>query len=357
MPRLVSFRADEKKFSVWFTQGFSSQRDLLIALKNSCLSPYISTIASHRQCRDEILSMADFAMLEPTVDYHRFVLAQAMNNAVQLVIASHDHEKYEQLRPLFEQHGIQLITGTQGLHNHSILKNKFEFANICRQAAIPVADCIQVTTTAQLIQAIQHIKQQNKQMQVCVKPVSGVFAQGFWQLKDDIEYFHSLFDPGSYQINTRQFIEAYDQQQFKQPYLVMPFLCGDECSVDMFCASGQLVNRVTRIKKQQWQEVLPKGPCDEIAQQLAQVFALDGIVNAQFRQDQAGKWHVLEINTRPSGGIGMTLHSQVNLVAECVAYHARLPLIKATPRAVLVRQINTSVEVRPIDYSAELNYA
>lgn len=137
----------------------------------------------------------------------------------------------------------------------------------------------------------------------------------------------------------------------------MPFLPGEECSVDMFCATGKVISKVTRIKKEQWQEVLPQGPCDEIAQKLAHLFKLDGIVNAQFRQDQVGSWHVLEINTRPSGGIGMTVHSQVNLVAECVAYHARLALAKATPRHVLVRQINTSVEVKPIEYAAELNYA
>lgn len=357
MPHLVSSIPAEKKFSVWFTQGFSSQRDLLVALKNSSLQPYLKTIGSHRQYRDEILSMADFSMLEPSVDYHHFVLAQAIKNGVQLVIASHNHEKYEELRPLFEQQGIILITGTQGLNNHYILENKFEFGKMCKQAGIPVADSIQVNTTTQLIAAIECIKEQNKQIQVCVKPVTGVFAQGFWQLRDDIEYFHSLFDPTSYQVNTQQFIEAYDQLPSKPPYLVMPFLSGDECSVDMFCASGKLMNKVTRIKKEQWQEVLPKGPCDEMAQQLAQLFKLDGIVNAQFRQDRAGKWHVLEINTRPSGGIGITVHSQVNLVAECVAYHARLPLIKATPRHVLVRQINTSVEVKPIDYSAELNYA
>lgn len=356
MSHLLSPPVVGRKFSVWFTQGFSSQYDLLAAVKKSSLQPYLTTIASHRQCRDEILSMADLALIEPTVGYPHFVLAEAVKHKAQLVITSHGHDKYEELRPLFEQHGIMLLTGTRGQQNHHYLDNKFEFTQMCQIAGIPVVDAIQVESTSQLVEAIQAI--QARQLSVCVKPVTGVFAQGFWQLSDDFDYFHALFNPTSYQANSQQFIEAYDQQSVKRPYLVMPFLSGDECSVDMFCVTGDVKVAVTRIKKPHWQEVLPIGPCDQIVRQLARLFMLDGIVNAQFRQDNAGKWYVLEINARPSGGIGMTLHSQVNLVAECIAYHAQLPLLRTSPRPALVRQLSQSVEVQPMQhYSVERIHA
>lgn len=312
MSQLFASKTVKQKYSVWFTQGFSSQRDLLAALKSSSLQPQIKTIASHRQCRDEILSMADQAVIEPTSDYQHFVLQQVIEQNVQLVMVSHNNEKYEQLRPAFEQQGIRLVTGTQGLQNHHDLDNKFAFSTRCQQAGIAVVDAIQVESTEQLVSAIASIQQQ--QQQVCVKPVVGVFAQGFWQLKDDMSHFDTLFDPSSYQANTQQFIEAYDQQLIKRPYLAMPFLSGDECSVD-------------------------------------------GIVNAQFRQDEAGTWFVLEVNARPSGGIGITLHSQVNLVAECVAYHAKLDLLRHHPRPARVRQITKSVEVKQINYAVEHQYA
>ena len=355
MTQLLSSTIIGKTFSVWFAQGFSSQRDLLIALNKSSIKPHISTIASHSQPRDEILSMADIAVIEPATESPYFILAEAVDQKIQLVLTSHSNDKYELLRPEFEKYGITLITGTQGLGAHQKLENKFEFTNCCKLANIPVVEAIEVETTEELKQAIEQISQQGKQ--VCVKPVIGVFAQGFWLLKDGISFFQTLMEPINYQANTQQFIQAYDQEQDKLPYLVMPFLSGDECSVDMFCVKGVVMSKVTRIKKQQWQEVLPNGPCDELVKKLAEVFILDGIINAQFRQDEFGKWYVLEVNTRPSGGIGMTLSSGINLVAECVAYYAKLPLVRSEPRAALVRSISQAVEVKPLNYFNELNYA
>ena len=342
MTQILSSCKTQKTFSVWLTQGFSSQRDLLMSLNSSNIKSQITTIASHREQRDEILSVADISIIEPKVDGCEFILEQAIARQVQLVLVSHFNAKYEQHRDLFEQQGITLITGTRGANAHQVLEDKFEFTQHCKQAGIAVVDAIKVESTLQLQHAIKSLQLQGE---VCVKPVVGVFAQGFWQLKNDINYFDNLFDPTTYQVNTQQFIEAYDRQVLKRPYLVMPFLAGDECSVDMFCVAGQVMTMVTRIKKNQWQEVLPLGPCDDIVIHLAQVFQLDGIINAQFRQDQHGTWYVLEVNSRPSGGIGMTLHSQINLMAECVAYYAKLSLDRLAPTSALVRSVSHSVEV------------
>lgn len=354
MTQILSSCKTQKTFSVWLTQGFSSQRDLLIALNSSNIKSQITTIASHREQRDEILSVADIAVIEPKLDSCTFILEQAIAHQAQLVLVSHSNAKYEQQRDLFEQHGITLITGTRGANAHHVLEDKFEFTQHCQHAGIDVVDAIKVESTLQLQNAIDYLQQQG---QVCVKPVIGVFAQGFWQLINDINYFDNLFDPTTYQVNTRQFIEAYDKQELKRPYLVMPFLSGDECSVDMFCVAGQVMNMVTRIKKDQWQEVLPKGPCDDIVIRLAQVFQLDGIINAQFRQDHQGKWYVLEVNSRPSGGIGMTLHSHINLMAECVAHYAKLSLNRLVPKNALVRTVSHSVEVGNLNYTEILHYA
>ena len=351
MTQILSSCKTQKTFSVWLTQGFSSQRDILMALNSSSIKSRITTIASHREQRDEILSMADVSVIEPKVDGCKFILEQTIAQQVDLVLVSHFNAKYEQQRDLFEQHGITLITGTRGANAHHVLEDKFEFTQQCQQADIAVVDAIKVESTLQLQNAINCLQQQGN---VCVKPVVGVFAQGFWQLINDINYFDNLFDPTNYQVNTQQFIEAYDKQELKRPYLVMPFLSGEECSVDMFCVAGQVMNMVTRMKKDQWQEVLPIGPCDDIVIRLAQVFQLDGIINAQFRQDRQGKWYVLEVNSRPSGGIGMTLHSHINLMAECVAYYSKLSLNRLAPKTALVRAVSHSVEVGNLTHAKGL---
>lgn len=339
-----------KAASVWFTQGFSSQRDLILALKQSSLHPQVNTIASHRQARDEILSVADQAILEPLTEYPQFVLQQALAQQVSVVLVAHRNARYEQHRAAFEQQGIVLLTGTRGESAHALLDDKFAFTQRCQATGIPVVAAQRVTNADELQAAIAQLEPQHR---VCVKPVTGVFAQGFWQLDRDIDYFYSLLNPSEYKANTQQFIDAYARQVEPLAYLVMPFMAGDECSVDMFCVRGQVVAQVTRIKKLHWQDVLPLGPCDDMARQLAQCFELDGIVNAQFRQDDVtGQWYTLEVNTRPSGGIGITLPSGINLAAECVAYHTGLDLQRSIPVTARVRAVGQAVVVEPDVYGA-----
>ena len=73
MTQILSSCKTQKTFSVWLTQGFSSQRDLLIALNSSNIKSRITTIASHREQRDEILSVADIAVIEPKLDSCTFI--------------------------------------------------------------------------------------------------------------------------------------------------------------------------------------------------------------------------------------------------------------------------------------------
>ncbi|WP_440272069.1 ATP-grasp domain-containing protein, partial [Escherichia coli] len=56
-----------------------------------------------------------------------------------------------------------------------------------------------------------------------------------------------------------------------------------------------------------------EGEAIELAINCARQMNADGMVNVQTRHNAEGKPLLLEINMRPSGGIGYTQHSGVNL--------------------------------------------
>ncbi|MCG4616821.1 ATP-grasp domain-containing protein, partial [Phocaeicola dorei] len=70
---------------------------------------------------------------------------------------------------------------------------------------------------------------------ICAKPVYGVYGAGFVRLSDEVSYFQHF--QSNTLCNTQQFIEAYAQLESPIDYLIMPFLSGQECSVDIACSN------------------------------------------------------------------------------------------------------------------------
>ena len=126
----------------------------------------------------------------------------------------------------------------------------------------------------------------------------------------------------------------------------MPFLQGQECSVDIACSNGKILALVTRIKFKFYQECYIEHPCHEICKILVEHFQCDGLINIQFKQDDHGVWHILEINPRPAGGFAYTQHTGINLIAELIAEKLHLILKSPVP--------TTLVQVLPIIQSIKM---
>ena len=96
------------------------------------------------------------------------------------------------------------------------------------------------------------------------------------------------------------------------PLLVMPYLDGPETSVDVLASGGRTVAAIPRSKLGR-QRVIGGDPVlPGLAAEMVEHFGLDGLVNVQFRSFQ-GRPALLEINTRPSGGLYQTALAGVNL--------------------------------------------
>lgn len=363
--------------AVWLAEGQSSQRDMLAslqALKAQSETPF-NIIASHRHNRPEIFEFADSVYIEPSASATdsdeqaelesaepvmprwQFVLEQAKNNNVKVLLTGRNGIDYEAQREAFDAAGIRLLTGATSVAALEAIDDKFAFMQQCHEHDIPVAEAWRFDNVAEL----ESLLARHGHQPLCVKPVTGIFAQGFWRLDTDKEAdtrydsFEHLYFTEEKKINTTQFINAYANSLMVHerpiPMLLMPYLSGQEYSIDVVCEYGEVLAAVTRYKTGKIQHIGYEQAVMDVVTPLIKAFGCDGIVSVQTKADDDGQHRVLEINSRPSGGIGYTTHSGVDLTQ--VAFGNWLGLT-AKPKLADIAQQIMPCQVRSIMVSVKI---
>ncbi|WP_367103701.1 ATP-grasp domain-containing protein [uncultured Psychrobacter sp.] len=360
--------------SVWLAEGQSSQRDMLKslqALKAQTPTPF-TIIASHRQNRPEILEIADKVYYEPSkqsiasdeqsapqkaLPRWQFVLEHAKQNNVKVILTGRNGIDYEAQRKVFDTAGIRLLTGATSVAALQTIDDKFAFMQQCQAHDIPVATAWRFDNTNEL----EALLAKHGDQPLCVKPVSGIFAQGFWRLDtgkaatEQYDSFEHLYFTDNKKISTAQFINAYTNSQMVKerpiPMLLMPYLAGQEYSIDVVCENGEVLAAITRHKKGKVQHIGYDSAVMEVVIPLIKAFGCDGIVSVQTKADSDGQHRVLEINSRPSGGIGYTAHSGVDLTQ--VGFGYWLGLTDKPKLADIVKKI-TPCQMRAVTTSVKI---
>ena len=360
--------------AAWLAEGQASQRDMLASLqtlKAQSATPF-NIIASHRHNRPEIFEFADsvyyepFALAEqsdeqaalnPVKPRWQFVLEQAQKHNVKVLLTGRNGISYEAYREMFNAAGIRLLTGATSVAALKSIDDKFAFMQQCHQHNIPVAEAWRFDNVAEL----EALLAEHGHKPLCVKPVSGIFAQGFWQLDSEKEAdeqydsFEHLYFTEEKRINTAQFVNAYANSLMVQarpiPMLLMPYLSGQEYSIDVVCEYGEVLAAITRYKTGKIQHISYEQSVMDVVIPLIKAFGCDGIVSVQTKADDKGQHRVLEINSRPSGGIGYTAHSGVDLTQVGFAYW--LGLTDKPKLADITGQI-TPCQVRSIMMSVKI---
>ena len=331
-------------YNIWIAESYSCQNDIIQLLKRSNLSQHLSIFCSHSLHRPELQMHADYFFQQPAVqDSADWLLQQCQAHDIHLLFCGKHSHFIEAIRDQFDQHNIQLVTGALGEIQHQNINNKFLFGQLCEALGLPNIPASRVNHIDELKSAIADFQQRYED--ICAKPVHGVYGDGFVQLRNDISYFKKF--QSNTLCNTQQFIEAYAQLDTPIEYLIMPFLQGQECSVDIACSEGKVLALTTRIKFKLHQECYSQHPCHEICHTLVNHFQCDGLINIQFKQDHLGVWHILEINPRPAGGFAYSQHTGINLIAELIAAKLQLALDRA--------EVLDSVHVLPVVQSIKVD--
>lgn len=310
------------KNKIWFMEGLSSQRDIIQSVNDfsrACGKP-VTIYASHRNERNEILSLADFSLLEPKDDDRRLAFIEAIvkEHGINVIHTGRHCRWFELHRPAIESTGVTLTTGASDVDGIDIADDKVTFAQLMENNGLPVVPSVRVTTLSELKTQLAHSPFTTSQL--CVKPVKGIYGMGFWRFDDAASPMTMINYPERRVVNTWQYLAACESAGAFDPLVLMPWLPGPEYSVDMLVTRGKVLAAVGRRKDGALQYLENSGEAWELAQACAAVMKADGLVNVQTRNDESGKPVLLEINMRPSGGIGYTRHSGVNLAGLYAGY-------------------------------------
>lgn len=303
------------KNKIWLMEGLSSQRDLiqgikLFAQKNKT---EIQVFASHRNERNEILSVADYSLLEPKDPASRlsFILETVAKHGINAIHTSKSGQWFEENRAAIEAAGVSLTTGAAGRDWLTLADDKVTFAEFMAQNDLPVVPSWRVNTLDELQAHLANPPFTDSP--VCVKPVTGIYGMGFWRFDDNASPMALFNHPENRVVHPSQYIVAASQAQAFTPVVLMPYLPGPEYSVDILADKGEVLAAVARRKEGALQYLENSGEAFELGCACARIMKADGLVNVQTRNDHTGRPVLLETNMRPSGGIGYTQHSGVNL--------------------------------------------
>ncbi|KOC90807.1 ATP-grasp domain-containing protein [Winslowiella iniecta] len=299
---------------IWLMEGLSSQRDIIQGITAFSKSHQVDVevFASHRHQRNEILSQADFALLEPADEQQRlnFILTTVNKYAIQAIHTGRNALWFETHRAAIEACGVRLATGATRPDLLELADDKVAFAQLMEKHGLPVVPSIRVNSAAELRQLIAASPFSEP---LCIKPVTGIYGMGFWRFDDSVSPMATFTHPENRKVNAGLYLNALEESDSFEPLVLMPYLPGPEYSVDILAERGTVLAAVARRKEGALQYLENSGEAFELAKACAQVMGADGLVNVQTRNDSSGKPVLLEINMRPSGGIGYTRFSGVNL--------------------------------------------
>lgn len=280
--------------------------------------------ASHRDDRSEITAGADISFTEPRGDEERisWVISTARTYGIKVILAGRLGGVFEQARTRFEQAGLVLVTGGMSMRTFDLVDDKSKFTVEAERAGLACVPAITATNADEMFAAYKTLAASGE---VCVKPAVGIYGQGFWRFKEGADPFRCFADPDARVANFETYMHAYCDGGSPPAMLVMPYMAGSECSVDMVCEAGRAVSFVARRKTGVHQIFEKEGRAVELALKAAEHFQCDGIVNVQTKDDVHGHPHLLEINPRYSGGVGYTREAGVNLAGIFATRRLNLP--------------------------------
>lgn len=309
------------KNCIWFMGGLSSQRDILLAIMEAKIEG-LTVIASHPQNRPEILSVADYSFVEPgSGEMLDFMAATISHYGVGLVHVGRKCAWFEMHRQEIEAMGVRLVTGARDVGTFQIADDKVRFAEFMVSSGLPVVPSIKINSAAELRSALSD--QPFGDVQMCIKPVTGIYGQGFWRLDNNASMTKAITDPDSRRMHPQLYLQAIQNTDFK-PQVLMPYLPGPERSIDILIEQGEIIAAIGRKKDGPLQVMEIDGPAYNLALACATKMRADGLVNVQTRNNQYGEPLLLEINLRPSGGIGYSRFSGVSLPVLFAKYHTGL---------------------------------
>lgn len=310
-----------KVTTVWFSQPLAGAKHVMESIQANCApgESYQRLVTHVKPAHCTRLSSNYFALERPSLSkrqYSDFCLRFARKAGVDFFFPRSGASFSAATRARLKEAGVRLSVSAEESVLR-VIKNKGRLYQALAGQPVPLPDYRIANCLDSFRQACREL--QSGAARVCFKPTTGFAGRGFHVIVGPGEQFHSTWDGASLGVTVEQAVSTLSAAEPHFPeQLVMPFLSGPERSVDCLAQDGKLLRAIVRVKSADGTvELLEHNPeVEQLTCLVTEHFALDGLYNVQFLED-AGRYFLLEINFRMSGGIHFGAFSGV-----CLPYWA-----------------------------------
>lgn len=319
---------------VWFNRCFSTAFNLISELKTKHPGEFTFYI-SHPDVNSINLQIADYCFEELKVEgreYVNYCLDICKLHSIELFIPYHNSDIISKYVDEFEAIGTKVIVAPNN-EAIKILNNKGMFYEAIKKNPIyNIPNHKIVNTPQEFIEASKKLLAEDN---ICFKPTKGVGAIGFKIVRKNDTY--NCFDDfisahGRYHINEKLLFDSLKNVDTISETMVMEYLDGKEVIVDVLAdKAGNFIYGVPRLKTSPYtQELFTDDYLVEVVKSIAEQFKVPYTYNVQFIYKK-GIPHILEVNTRISGGCYLSEMSGVQFLYNSMMLAMDKPIIKAEP--------------------------
>lgn len=292
--------------------------DLIALIRRT--RPDIHVTVTHERKDTPITIEADLLLPEPpqtrdmsAQDYAAWLLGIALAHDADLILPYRRREELAGFREKFSAQRIRLLTAADP-EVMRFLEEKPSLLSKMDAAGVPIIPFrLFMGSDAYAVLRAEGDLFSDHPGPLCVKPASGIYGAGFRIIRDTLPVRATLSGLSTLELPDVAFRALLGALPAPEPMMLMPYLRGVERSVDFACYEGRLLGSVTRVKTSTSQLLCHDPYGEELAGLIAQIFQLTGVLNLQTMEDESGTQRLMEVNTRASGGIGMTGLTDVNL--------------------------------------------
>ncbi len=303
---------------ILFNHHISGAADTIDLMRRA--RPDLFVIATHERLDTPIRLAADRFLPEPAATralqpdaYADWLLEVAITERAELVIPYRRRDELARFRDRFAARGVRLLTASDE-GTMRLLEEKPDLLTRMGALGVPITP-FRLFTGLAAYEALRAGPDPfpDHPGARCVKPASGIYGAGFRILRDRLPAGSPLSGLSALELAEPAFRAMLAALPAPERMMLMPLLPGRERSVDFACHEGRLLGSVTRVKTLTSQRLAHDPAGEALADLVARTFRLTGVLNLQTMEDGAGTPRLLEVNSRASGGVGMTGLTNVNL--------------------------------------------